>query len=66
MDLASEVLEEPLELVDRAVGGRQELGRVVAAGLDPPHVVELGDELPAISLGPPGDRHCVAALEPHA
>ena len=46
MDLADQVLEEALELVDRAVGGGQELGRVEVARLDPAHVIELGDELP--------------------
>ena len=35
VDLAGQVLEETLQLLHRAVGGRQELGRIEGAGLDP-------------------------------
>jgi hypothetical protein len=63
VDLADEMLEESLELLDRSVGGGQEVGRIEAARLEPRGVVELGHELAAIALHlpPGGDR--VAALE---
>ena len=63
MDLADQVLEEALELLDRAVGGGQELGRVEAPRLEPADVVELGDQLAAeaLDLAARGDR--VAGLE---
>src|SRR5437762_12739212 len=63
MHLAAEVLEEPFELVDRPVGGGQELGGVVAPGLEPADVVELGDQLAPEPLGPPADPDRVAAIE---
>ena len=66
VDLANQVLEEPFELLDRAVGGGQEVRGVVRAGLEPPDVVELGDQFAAEALDPARDCHRVAGLEPQA
>jgi proteasome assembly chaperone (PAC2) family protein len=66
VDLASEVLQESLELLDRTVGGREELRGVERAGLEPPHVVELGDQVAAIALQPAAGKDRVAAREPQA
>ena len=63
VDLAREVLEEALELLDRAIGGRQELRRVVRAGLQALDIVELGDHLAAKALDPAANADRVAAFE---
>ena len=59
--LAGEVLEEAVELVEVAVGGRQERGRVGRLGA--PDRAQLDLQLVAEALDPPGDRDQVAALE---
>ena len=64
VDLAREVLEEALELLDRSVGGGQELRRVVRPGLQALDVVQLGDHLAAEALDSPAYADRVAALEP--
>jgi hypothetical protein len=64
--LANEMLEKALELVDRAIGGGQELAGVEAAGIETPNVVELGDQLAAKSLDPPANRDRVAGPEAKA
>ena len=66
VDLAREVLEKALELFGRAVRGRQELGRVEAARLDPAGVVNLDHELASKALDPAADRDGVAGLEAKA
>ena len=58
--LAREVLQEAVELLDVAVGDRQELGRVRLGRLDRLH---LDLKLVAEALDAPGHRHEVAALE---
>ena len=64
VDLAGEMFEEAVELVEVAVGGRQELRRVnVVARLGPPHVDQLEHELIAEPLGLAGDADDVAAVE---
>ena len=50
VNLAHEMLEEPLQLVDRAIGGGKELGGIERSGLEPANVVELRDELVAEAL----------------
>src|SRR5438552_2920355 len=64
VDLAREVLEEALELLDRPVGGGQELLGLEGAGLQALHVVELGDRLAPEALDPAANPDSVAALEP--
>ena len=66
VDLAGQVLEEAVELVDRAVGGRQELGRVERARLDPAQRRDLGREVAAEALDLAADLDRVAALEARA
>ncbi len=63
VDLAGQVLEKPVQLVDRAVRGRQELGRVERARLDPPQRRHLGREVAAEALDLAADLDRVAALE---
>ena len=46
VDLAGQVLEEALELLGRAVGGGQELGRVDEPGSSRRSAVELGESSP--------------------
>ena len=66
VDLAHQVLEEALELLDRAVGGGEEVGRVERARLEALDVVQLRHELVAEALDPAGDRDGIAGLEPQA
>jgi len=66
VDLAREVLEESLELVDGPVGGGQELRGIEAARLEALDVLELGDHLPAKPLHPPAHAYRVTALEAKA
>ena len=63
VDLAREVLQEALELLDRAIGGGQELRRVEGPRLQALDVVELGDHLAAKALESPAHADRVAALE---
>ena len=62
VDLAREVLEEAVELVEVAVGGRQELCRVRAV-LGAPDRLQLDLELVPEALDPAAHGHQVAALE---
>ena len=66
MDLAGQVLEEALQLVQRAVGGGQELHRVVLGALERAYVLELGDQLATEALHPAARQHRVATLEAKA
>ena len=63
VDLAAQVLEEALELLDRAVGGGKELGGVERPGLEPAHVVELRRQLAPEALELAAGEHRVATLE---
>ena len=63
MDLAGQVLEKPFELVEVAIRGGQELGRVELSLGEPAHVLELGGEPAAETLDPPPHLDRVAALE---
>ncbi len=63
VDLAAQVLEEALELLDRAIGSGQELPRVERPGLEPAHVVELGRQLAPEALELAPGVHRVAAFE---
>ncbi len=62
VDLAGEVLEEAVELVEVAVGHRQELGGV-RGRLGAPDRLEVHLELVPEALDPAPDGHEVAALE---
>src|SRR5262249_32689551 len=63
VDLAGEVLEEAVELVEVAVGDRQELRRVGGRRVDARDRAHLELQLVAEPLDAPGDPHEVAALE---
>ena len=60
------MLQEALELFDRAIRRGQEGARVVRAGLDPLDIVELCDEVAAEALDAALDLHCVARLKAKA
>ena len=62
-DLAGEVLEEAVELVEVAEGDGQERGRVGLAGVGAGDRPQLGLELVAEALHPAGHADEVAALE---
>ena len=66
VDLAGEMLEESLELLAVAIGGRQELGRIGLCRLEPAHVLELGDERSAEARNPPAHLDRIAAIESRA
>src|SRR5215218_729482 len=61
--LAREVLQEALELLDRAVCSRQELGRVECPRLETLDVIEVGDHLAAEALDAAAHVHRVTSLE---
>ena len=63
VDLAAQVLEEALQLLDRAIGGGKELGGVERPGLEPAHVVELRRQLAPEALELAAGEHRVATLE---
>ena len=63
VDLAGEVLEEAVELLDVAVGDRQELGRVGRALLGAPDRGQLDLQLVAKALDAAAHADQVAALE---
>src|SRR6185436_17450875 len=63
MDLAAQMLEEALELLDRAIRGGQELGGIERPGLQAAHVVELSGQLTLEALDPAPGQHSVAAVE---
>ena len=63
MHLASQVLEEPLELLRVAVGGGEEVRGVQLPVLDRLDLVDLGDQLAAKALDLAGDPDRVPALE---
>jgi hypothetical protein len=63
VDLAREVLEEAVELVEVAVGHGEEVGRVGGSLLDTRDVAQLGLELVAEALDATGHADEVAALE---
>src|SRR5215204_6851332 len=58
------MLQEALQLLRGAVGGRQEFGRVEGTGLQALDVVELRDHLAPEPLDSPAYAYRVAALEP--
>ena len=62
MDLAREVLEEAVELVQVAVRDRQELGRIGRLGAR--DLVHLDLQLVAEPLHAPAHAHELAAVEP--
>ena len=72
VDLASEMLEKAVELVEVAVGDRQEPGRidvlrsaVTTIGANGAgDIVDLDDRLVAEALDPPANPHEIAAVEP--
>ena len=66
VDLAAQVLEKALELVDRAIGGGQELGRVEGAGSSLRSAVDLGLQLAPEALDLAAHLDRVAALEASA
>ena len=61
MDLAREVLEEAVELVEVAVGDGQERGRV--GGLGPLDLLDVDLQLVAEALHAPAHAHELAAVE---
>ena len=63
MDLTGQVLEEALEFLPVAVGGRQEVGRIDLVRVEFDRRINLGAELPAESFDPAPDLDHVAALE---
>jgi len=63
VDLASEVLEEAVELVEVAVGDRQERGRVGLAFTRPTDAAQLDLQLVAEALDAAGDADEVAAFK---
>ena len=63
VDLAGQVLEEALELLDRAIGGGQELGRVERPGFQPAHVIELRGQLSLVALELAANEDRVAPFE---
>ena len=63
VDLASQVLQKPLELGGVPVGGRQELGGIELACLYRLDLVDLGDQFAAEALDLSRDVNRVASLE---
>ena len=63
VDLAGQMLEKAVQLLDRAVGGREELGRVERVRLDPPQRRHLGREVAAEALDLAADLDRIPALE---
>ena len=66
MDLAAQVLEEALELLDRAIGGGKELGGVERPGFEPANVIELRRQLAPEALELAAGEHRVSAFEAQA
>src|SRR5439155_25752922 len=63
VDLAAEVLEEAVELVEIAEGDRQEVGGVDAGGVGARDRSELGRQLVTEALDPARHLNQIAALE---
>src|SRR4051812_41084652 len=64
VDLAREVLEEAVELLDVPVRAREEVRRVALRLGGAPDVGDVDLELVAKPLDPPAHTHQVAAIEP--
>ena len=66
VDLADEVLQEALQLFDRAIRSGKELGRVERSGLEAADVIDLGGQLAPVALDLAACQHGVATFEPQA
>jgi hypothetical protein len=64
VNLPDQVLEKALELLDRAIGRRQELHRIERPALQAAEVLQLGHRLAAIPLQAATGDDRVPALEP--